>query len=475
MDSLTNADYQLIDILTSLNDEGIISDTVTSMEVELITNIKYKVKEKYVLQRHINLDGSKAKIHPPKNEGGLWYTVNPLDRGKKIRGSSKQVLIEKLFRIYSANDNNIIDTSFSGLFEYGLSKRAILRKLAPSTLDRYRSTFKTYFESIKDKEVIFFNKNDIAKFITKIVTEFRPSDKEIKQIFGIFNLIYEYASEGPTKIMDYNPMDGVELISYLKGDYASVNSASVEYGKTEKVFSQDEVIRIQNEAKNRINTKTYYPHPYMILFASITGARTGEICSLMWDDLKEYGINFHTQMVDDRVHQGKDKWCLLNWTKDEKGISKGGRLFPYIDGVEELLVDLKKRQTQLNIKSKYVFCKSDGSFTTPEDYRGSLLKLCKKLGLSVTNNHAFRKAANQRLTDEGYRLAERSNMLGHSPEVNQKNYTVADNDFIINATSNYRSKNNIEQTDDTPIPTVNKDDIKVIDFATRKRALRASI
>lgn len=467
MDSLNNSDYQLIDILTYLSDEGIISDTVTSMEDDLVRKIKYREKEKFVLKNHLNLDGSPTKICPPKNENGLWYTPNPLNRKSKLRGASYEVLIDKLFDIYSKSTDFIFDTSFEAIFELALNKRATLRKLAPSTLNRYQSNFRTYFKSIKKNDITRADRFFLTDFLNNIVKDFNPTEKELKNIFGTLNLIFQFATTGSNKFMELNPMEDIDIITFIKGDYNASYDRAPDTPDIEKVFSQSDVEIIRNEAIRRTKGKTYHPHPYMILFASITGARTGEICALKWNDIFEYGIHFHSQIVDDRIHNGKDKWRLLNWTKDEKGISKGGRIFPFIDGVEELLNELKQKQSELNIKSEFVFAKADGSFTTPEDYRGSLLKLCRKLNLNVTNNHAFRKATNQRLEDEGYRISERSSILGHSPRVNQENYTKADNEFIRRSTEKYRKINGSEDFEQ-----VTKGDQTIINFSSIRKKLQ---
>lgn len=66
-----------------------------------------------------------------------------------------------------------------------------------------------------------------------------------------------------------------------------------------------------------------------------------------------------------------------------------------------------------------------------KDYKEALRKICKSLGFSIKNNHAFRKALNMRLiNDYNMDVAERAKMLGHSVKTNLTNYTTTDEGWI---------------------------------------------
>ena len=100
-----------------------------------------------------------------------------------------------------------------------------------------------------------------------------------------------------------------------------------------------------------------------------------------------------------------------------------------------------------------------------------LMDICEANGLYQVDLLSPTKV---KVSEREYHLCRRKILSGDTSFRSNKD-VLRETIFNVMATSNYRSKNNIEQTDDTPIPTVNKDDIKVIDFATRKKALKASI
>lgn len=59
-------------------------------------------------------------------------------------------------------------------------------------------------------------------------------------------------------------------------------------------------------------------------------------------------------------------------------------------------------------------------------YSQYLKRCCKALGISPVNNHAFRKAFNTKLIRLGFSTDERSYIMGHSIETNERYYSKTD-------------------------------------------------
>ena len=113
-------------------------------------------------------------------------------------------------------------------------------------------------------------------------------------------------------------------------------------------------------------------------------------------------------------------------SKDEKGVSRDGRKIPMNANVRRIFDELQKKQKALNIKSEWVFAREDGSWTTTASYYESLYKVSKKLGLKLSNNHAFRMALNSYVfVPMGLSPADRAKILGHSVQSNLNHYTFA--------------------------------------------------
>ena len=78
----------------------------------------------------------------------------------------------------------------------------------------------------------------------------------------------------------------------------------------------------------------------------------------------------------------------LNIQSDDKQVLK------HLTEMGEHLKELKAKQKALGINSEWVFCKEDGTWTTTAAYYEALYKVTHKLGLKLSNNHAFRMALN---------------------------------------------------------------------------------
>ena len=82
------------------------------------------------------------------------------------------------------------------------------------------------------------------------------------------------------------------------------------------------------------------------------------------------------------------------------------------------------------IDSEYVFTNLDGSWIRSDQYTNFLFRLSKSLGYALTNNHAIRMYFNSYvLIPAGVEAPERAKILGHSVEVNLRNYTFANRDY----------------------------------------------
>ena len=130
-----------------------------------------------------------------------------------------------------------------------------------------------------------------------------------------------------------------------------------------------------------------------MLFSSETGLREGEIPSLKWSDITDKAIHIHSQQ-NDEYRDGKKVYYYNPTTKNEKGVSHNGRFIPITNEIRNILDELKAKQDALGIESEWVFCKENGEWITTVSYYESLYKVCKKLGLKLNNNHAFRIALN---------------------------------------------------------------------------------
>ena len=151
---------------------------------------------------------------------------------------------------------------------------------------------------------------------------------------------------------------------------------------------------------------------------------------------------------------------------------KCGRFIPVTHEIRKILSELKEKQDELGISSEWVFCKENGDWITTVAYYEALYKVCRKLGLKLSNNHAFRMALNSYVyVPMGLPVSERAKLLGHSVETNLKHYTFARTDDYMDELSekingfNASERKTVENTEKGTYGY-----LKIVDFKTKEKS-----
>ena len=91
---------------------------------------------------------------------------------------------------------------------------------------------------------------------------------------------------------------------------------------------------------------------------------------------------------------------------------------------------LDQLRTSVGSTSEYVFSENN-EWIHKTSYEQFLKRFCKNLGLSITNNHAFRMSLNSNvLIKAGLDAKTRAAILGHSITTNESYYTYTRRDEI---------------------------------------------
>lgn len=132
-------------------------------------------------------------------------------------------------------------------------------------------------------------------------------------------------------------------------------------------------------------------------------------------------------MIEHRLSGDEFKlWYeIVDYTKDEKGISNGGRDVPITLEVQEVLHELEEAKRKCGIESKYLIPSMDGDFCKKKVYFDAFTAACKTLNIPTLGSYTFRREYNCRLEEAGLSPAQRSEILGNSELVNQQFYTFA--------------------------------------------------
>ena len=399
---------------------GIISYVDSANELQMIQRKEAKIKKDLVDEVHVTKTGAKRSIS--YNEAkGLWTTKMP--DGTHVTGKSIESLYDNLFAKYGLLIN---EYTIRSVFELAIDEKARTENNNPQTIEHYHQDFKRYIsDEFASKDIRSITKADAKEYTQNLVHRIYLTKKAFLNYKCLLNLIFNYACE--YDIIGTNPICAINNQVYLKSCDCGNQSSE------KNILSETELDIIREEIRKRSLEKIYngyFINGYAMLLAMETGMRAAELCSFKWSDVYDTYIHIHSQQLSRKVGRGKE-YYYAPWTKDEKGISKGGRYFPMTHGLKAILDELKALQRNLGISSEYVLCHEDGTWINTDAYEKCLWRLMNRLEMPVTNNHAFRKSLNSNvLIPMGFNEVERSAMMGHSVETNLKHYTFQSKDLI---------------------------------------------
>lgn len=404
--------------LQTMQKEGIINDV--DIAINDLKRKEFEEKERKVLEIHKNkitetTEKKRGKVEP------CWQTrCKGLGSGRPRRKTYEELII--VLYDYYFDSKTITDYSFHNIFNAALENKMRTEQPKEKTIRDYYDSYKAWIDKdFSDKDIRRIKPSELNAYMQSKVKELEPTKKYFYRFKGLLNLVFDFASDPERRIIEFNPVP--------KNNATFARNFSVPSNKPEdKAFQPKEVELIREHLWNRVEESHYDVYGFAILFSSETGVREGEIPSLKWEDIKDNSIHIHSQQNDER-RDGKRVYYYNPTTKNEKGISRDGRHIPLTSSIRKILQALKEKQDALGINSEWVFCKQDGKWILSGTYGFTLRKLCKELGLNLTNNHAFRMHLNSYVYKEmGLGDAERAKILGHSVETNLRHYTFARSD-----------------------------------------------
>lgn len=443
--------------------EGIIDLVGVAEESKMIDKKEFAVKKQLVDSIHITDSGAPRTItshsSTPSYPNGYVYTK--LKGGKIVKSKDVVGLYDKLFSIYFGKLDKIY--SVNSIFEKALKEKEVTENPKSNTLIKYRADYKRFInEDLSKKSIVEITEFELKEYTQDLVHSMELKKKSFLAYKGLLNLIFGYAVTHD--IISKNPVNKINNSVYLKS--CDCSSPKPE----DKIFTVDEIQALVDEIKRRMDMDKYgdyYIHGYMARFAILTGARVGELCALKWDDVdfEKEVIHIHAQQLT-RIVNGHVEYYYAPYTKNERGVSNDGRYFPLIDPIRDLLLELQSKQNRLCIRPVFVFSHEDGEVVKTRGYETFLRRLCRSIGLSLTNNHTFRMSLNSNVfIQNGISVTDRAMLLGHSVETNLKHYSYAHKDCVDNAK---KVLNNALHNQREPL-TIEKEP-SVIKFSKNKNA-----
>lgn len=178
-----------------------------------------------------------------------------------------------------------------------------------------------------------------------------------------------------------------------------------------KVFSQDEIVKLETAAANDPKA---VPYVNLIAVDLRTGMRREELLALRWSDVdfKNHTITIKRALV----------YTKLNGYEFKPTKNKKRRLIEVTDEVLNAIRAEARRQApyklrlkdNYNKKSKLIFCREDGFQSHPDTISSWFPDFCSSIGISRLNFHCLRHTHASHLLASGEDITYVSKRLGHS-------------------------------------------------------------
>lgn len=364
-----------------------------------------KAKRNYVNNHHPR---KISQIHSTnKYKDGKWRTYIYVGGVRKVvEADTEDDLINLLYDFYKSMDESI--KTFEEVFRM-LEERKKKTGRVEQTLNEDERHFHHVDEKIRSKLIRDITEDEIRDWIVLSFLPSKPKVEAFKKTLQLIKAVFNYGRE--KKLCDANP---AEFINYT--DYASQCDLETRSNE-ERSFSDEEIVLLREHAlKNQSN-----PHAVTMLIAMETGMRVGELAALKKSDIVDGFLHVHSQQLLDNS-SGSRRHVDIGHTKDQKQRPRGGRYVPITPACAQAL----QIAENLPGESEYILHNKDGNAILKDSYMQYLKRTCKRLGIPITHNHAFRVAFNARLISANIDGNDRCLILGHSMQTNERHYSFSD-------------------------------------------------
>lgn len=337
-----------------------------------------------------------------------WYTYLPDDkqpRGiRKIKRTTKEALEDEVVKFWESKQYTEVVT-FRDAYNLWRSKHD--PTVTANTVAKYKTDYIRFFEDqdFLDIRMDCLTDDDVNLFMVNTIKRLGLQAETTRKLYGYISSAVYFARK--YKIIKDNPLEFIKASDYYK-------YCKVVYKPADKqILSSEELHKLQEQFAKDHQKKPYYMPTYAVELAMLTGMRAGELSALRWNRITdEYVIIDSSEKTNPKKNE-----FTVEGTKN-----KSIRLFPIDTEIRQLLDKIKLVQQEFGYDSEWVFANEDGRIHG-KTISACIKTKCRQTGVKECGIYTLRKTFNSGLRCNGVSAVVASQLLGHSPETNNKYYT----------------------------------------------------
>lgn len=363
------------------------------------------IQDKYEMNKREELL-SKHKWAISQGKDGYWRTYLLDEEGKRkmVKKKTRKDVENAVIDYYKTSEKY----TFKSVYE---EWKDLQRKygVCGNTIQKYNSDYIRFFKNSKleNMEISKITEEDITEFMVMKVKTMALKEKAGKALWGYLNGVFKYARVH--KLIADNPCIYVNTKLFSRFYDRSKKSS-----KERTLNNQELNLLLQQLRKSHIE-KPEYIQSYAVEFAIYTGMRVGEIAALKWSD-----VNDDTQVIlinkSEKFDRSSKEFYISSTKNGEE------REFPISDEIQKVLNAVKKVELKNGYIGEFVFQDSTGRIHARSISHCMRYK-CKQAEIDIKGIHALRRTLNSKMRCNGVSGVVAASLLGHTEEVNEKNYT----------------------------------------------------
>ena len=357
-----------------------------------------------------------------KKEGSIRQRGNKIELRIRIEGkqysfygnseSEARIKLREFKKTIKENKEllNYSNEKLGNYIEYWL-KNYKYGKIKDSSYDILERVFTNQIKThkIAETKIKDVSIEEAQKFIDDISAKYSISI--VKKTIEIMKPVFRRAVV-ENKIR-YNPFDFTVLPR--KGDVINIDTPEKEF-----IYNDEEVQMITNccmgnYGLNWRDTRRYRYAPAYVLLLN-NGMRIGELLALTWEDVD---LNKKTIKISKTLSYVKNRGRFENEPQSVAIVTttktqKSNRIIPINDSAVLILKELKLRQKDLGIKTKFIVSNPKGEMMNERVMEQTFKRICEENKIKYKGLHALRHTFGSVLLLKGADIKIVSDVLGHS-------------------------------------------------------------